>query len=48
MAEAEELDQLQRMGLYRTGADPHSDRMLALNRLLVDFLRQDTKTPADP
>ena len=48
MAEAEELDQLQRMGLYRTGADAHSDRMLALNRLLVEFLRQDTKTPADP
>ena len=48
MAEAEELDQLQRMGLYRTGADPHSDRMLGLNRLLVEFLRQDTRTPASP
>ncbi|MCC6719913.1 MAG: FliI/YscN family ATPase [Acetobacteraceae bacterium] len=48
MAEAEELEQLARMGLYRQGADPDSDRMLALNRILGDFLRQDTETPADP
>ena len=36
------------MGLYRAGADDESDRMLALNRRLGEFLRQDTLTPADP
>ncbi len=48
MAESEELEQLSRMGLYRAGADADSDRMLALNRRLGEFLRQDTRTPADP
>ncbi len=48
MAESEELEQLARMGLYRAGADDESDRMLALNRRLGEFLRQDTLTPADP
>lgn len=48
MAESEELEQLARMGLYRAGADAESDRMLALNRRLATFLRQDTRTPADP
>ena len=48
MAESEELEQLARMGLYRTGADVESDRMLALNRRLGEFLRQDTRMPSDP
>jgi flagellum-specific ATP synthase len=48
MSEAEELEQLARMGLYRAGADAQSDRMLALSRALGEFLRQDTRTPADP
>jgi len=48
MAESEELEQLARMGLYRAGADVDSDRMLAVNRRLGEFLRQDTRTPADP
>jgi len=48
MAESEELEQLARLGLYRAGADAQSDRMLALNRKLVEFLRQDTRTRQDP
>ena len=48
MAESEELEQLSRMGLYRAGTDANADRMLVLNRRLGEFLRQDTRTPADP
>ncbi len=48
MAEAEELEQLSRMGLYRAGADANSDRMLAVSRAVGELLRQDTVTPADP
>ncbi len=48
MAESEELDQLARLGLYRAGSNPESDRMMALNRKLIELLRQDTRTRQDP
>jgi flagellum-specific ATP synthase len=48
LAEAEELEQLVRLGLYRPGTTAESDRMLALSRALVELLRQDTRSPADP
>jgi flagellum-specific ATP synthase len=48
LAEAEELEQLVKLGLYRPGTSAESDRMLALSRRLVALLRQDTRSRADP
>lgn len=47
MARYKELELLIRLGEFKEGSDDLSDKAVALNQDIINFLRQDTRYPAD-
>lgn len=47
MARYQEMELLIRLGEYKAGTDPVADRAVQLRQEQLNFLRQDTSTPAD-
>jgi type III secretion protein N (ATPase) len=47
MARYKELELLIRLGEFKQGNDELSDKAVQLNQSIIDFLRQDTRYPAD-
>jgi type III secretion protein N (ATPase) len=46
MARYKELELLIRLGEFKEGNDDLSDKAVALNGQIIEFLRQDTRYPA--